>query len=568
MLTALLLLAAACPQGQSNPRVVINEVQYEDYPSLALANQYEFLELYNRTNAPVDISGWFVQGTSYDPTTNTTNLYATFTVPASTTLPAGGFYVMGSALVPNVNQVIGTTFILHDNAGTFVLKDNSGTVEDSVYTEANKGVYAGAPVEGPGLWGNFRSGRTDQLFSSWSRQTDGYDTNNNGRDFVNTSATPGASNNRAGILPYADNFDSYAPGLPLPQWAGSFKEVRVIDPTVAANFNPNAITASPQGGLAAIAWDDTGGGNSNQLLDAVGSNFVIEAWVYFDATLPPTGELDAWSLGAQGTCDSFYNLPDPERLYNRTANGNTGVAWTLLRNEFETALYLVDHNDGGTDFNVLGKITIVAGTNDGWQRLRLQVRNNFVEGRFGGTYGARDGTVIAGAISGAQGGVYIGYREFLVNNGFARPFTCDRLSITQGNAAVTHFETALPTTVGTPTATPRGFPLIGDPNFAVNFSGLAPNSLCLLVVGVGRQVPPVPLSLFGGPPNSRLVVPPVVTANLGAGPQGTFSLPLGLPAVGGFVGALLDMQLINVDPAVPFPLPIGHTDGLELVVGN
>ncbi|MEZ5962856.1 MAG: lamin tail domain-containing protein [Planctomycetota bacterium] len=567
MLTALLLLAAtACPQGQGNPRVVINEVQYEDYPSAALANQYEFLELYNRTNAAVDISGWYVEGTTY--ASGLTNLYATFTVPNGTTLAAGGFYVMGSALVPNVNQVIGTTAILHDNAGIFVLKDSGGTIEDTVYTEANKGIYTGAPAEGPGLWGNFRSGRTDQLFSSWSRQTDGYDTNNNGRDFINTSATPGTTNNRTGILPYADNFDGYSAGFSLPEWAGSFKEVRVIDPTVAANFNPNAIPASPQGGLAAIAWDETGGGNSNQLLDMVGTNFVIECYAYFDTTAPPVGELDAWSIGAQGTCDSFYNLPDPERTAGRTANGNIGVAWILLRTDVETALYLVDHNDGGTDFTVFGKIPIVAGTNDGWQRLRLQVRDNFVEGRLGGTYGARDGTVVAGRITGAPGGVYIGYREFLTNNGTCRPFTCDQLSIKTGNAAVNYFETALATTVGTPAATPRGFPLIGDPNYGIDYSGLVPNSLSLLVIGGGRQTPPLPLTLFGGPPNSQLVVAPAATVNLPASAQGTLSVPLALPAVNGFVGVPLYTQLLNVDPALTFPLPIGHTDGLEIVIGN
>jgi len=564
MLSTLLLLAACVPQGQANPRVVINEFQYDDNAT----DDYEFVELYNRTNAPVDISGWRIEALEFDTASQMPVLYATFTVPAATTLPAGAFYVMGSALVPNVNQVIGTTSIIRDENGMLVLKDGVGTVEDTVFKESNKGVWSGAPVEGPGLWGNHRSGREDALFSSWSRQTDGQDTNNNGRDFVNTSATPGASNNRGSILPYGDLFDGYAPGFPLPQWGGSFKEVRVIDPTVAANFNPSVIPASPQGGLCAIAWDDLGGGNSNQLLDSVRTNVVIEAWVYFDASLVPPAELDAWSIGVQGTCESFYNLPDPERRMNFTANGNTGVSWTLVRTDVETALYLLDHNDGGTDWVVLGKIRITAGTNDGWRRLRLQVRDNFVEGRFGGTYGGRDGTLIAGRISGATGGVYIGYRELLVNNAQCRPFTCDRLSITTGNAAVDYFDAALATTVGTPAATPRGFPLIGDPNYGMDFRGLVPNSPCVLVIGPGRQIPPIPLTLFGGPPNSRLLVPPLLTLNLFAGPQGTLGLPLPLPMAASFVGVMLDSQLLNVDPALTFALPIGHTDGIELTIGN
>lgn len=564
MLTTLLLLAAACPQGQGNPRVVINEFQYDDNAT----DDYEFIELYNRTAAPVNIGGWQVEAIEFDTVTQLPVLYATFTVPSGTTLAPGAFWVMGSSLVSNVSQVIGVTSILRDEAGMFVLKDASATIEDTVFKESNKGVWSGAPVEGPGLWGNHRSGREDHLFSSWSRLTDGQDSNNNGRDFINTSATPGASNARASILPYADNFDSYSAGFPLPEWGGSFKEVRVIDPTVAGNNNPNVIPASPQGGLAAIAWDDLGGGNSNQLLSSVGNNFVIEAWVYFDATPAPINELDAWSLGAQGTCESFYNLPDPERLGGRTANGNTGAAWTLLRTSAGAALFLVDHNDGGTDFVVLGKIPIVAGTNDGWQRLRLHVNGNFVEGRFGGTYGARDGAVIAGRIAGGDGGVYIGYRELLTNNGQCRPLTCDQLRITTGNAIVEHYETALATTVGTPRVTPRGFPIIGDPNYGLDFAGLGPNSLCVLVASNSRLSPPFPLTVFGGPPGSKLVVVPTLVVNVPATPQGTLAVPLALPPAGSLVGSVIDAQLLNVDLALPFPLPIGHTDGVELVIGN
>jgi hypothetical protein len=451
-----------------------------------------------------------------------------------------------------------------------VLKDPTGRIEDTVFKEANKGVWAGAPVEGEGLWGNHRSGRQDQLFSSWSRQTDGHDTNDNGRDFVNTSATPGASNDRPNLLPYAENFDALAPGSPLPQWAGSFKEFRVTDPTLPANYNPNPIAASPQGGLVGIAWDELGGGNSNQLLSSSGDNFALEAWVYFDATPVPVNELDAWSVGVQGTCESFYNVPDPERtgVPPRIENGNTGVSWTLLRTSAGTNLYLIEHGNGGSDWIVHGRIPIAAGTNDGWQRLRLQVRGGFAEGRFGGTYGGRDGTRIAARIAGGRGGVYLGYREVLANNGACRPFTCDQLSITTSSAAVEYFETALATTVGTPRATPRGFPLLGDPGFGIDFAGLVPSLPCILVVGLGRLSPPLPLTVFGGPPGSKLVVFPTVLVNANASPQGTLAVPMPLPNAVSFVGFALDLQLLDVDPALSFALPIGHTDGLELTLGN
>ena len=566
MLTTLLLLAAAaCPQGQSNPRVVINEFQYDDNTT----DDYEFIELYNKSAAPVDISGWTVELTDFDATTQIATLYATFTVPAGTSLAPGGFWLMGSAVFTTANQNIGTTSIIRDELGCLVLKDNTGTIEDTVFKETNKGTWANQPPrEGPGLWGNHRSGREDMLFSSWARLRDGYDTNNNGRDFLNTTATPGTTNNRATILPVAENFDLLNLGAPIPQFGGSFKEVRVTDPTVSGNFNPNVIVASPQGGFAGIAWDESGGGNSNQLLSDIGDNFVIESWVYFDTTPVPAGELDAWSVGASGTCDSFYNLPDPDRVTTRAANGNTGVSWTLVRTSVETALFLVDHNDGGADWTVLGKIVITPGVNDGWRRLRLQVTGNFAEGRFGGTLGGRDGTLVAGRVQGALGGVYIGYRELLTNNALCRPFTCDDLSIRVGSGSVEYYGPATPTTVATPVLTPAGFPLINNPSFSLDFSGLVPNSLCVFFIASGRLSPGVPLSPFGAPPGSELLVPASISVNVQASAQGRLSIPAPLPLVPSLVGTSLAMQLFNADPALPFALPIGHTTGVELTFGN
>ncbi len=558
MLTSLLLLALAAPQGQANPRVVINEFQYDDNA----VDDREFIELYNRSALPVDISNWTIEVVDNGAP------YATFTVTPGTTLPPGTFWVMGSALVLNVNQIIGTTAFLSDNNATMVLRDTTNTVEDSVFYEANKGVWGGAIVEGTGLWGNHRSGREDNLFSSWSRMTDGQDTNSNGRDFLNTSATPGTTNNRLSILPHTDNYDSYAAGFLLPEWGGSFKEVRVTDPTQPANYNPNVIPASPQGGLCAIAWDDLGGGNSNQLLTDVGSNFVVEAWVYFDATLLAAAEYEAWSLGAQGTCESFYNLPDPERRFAFTANGCTGVSWTYMRTSTDTRLYLIDHNDGGTDFRVLGQISIQAGVNDGWRRLRLHVNGNFAEGRFGGTMGANDGTSIGGVIDGGVGGVYIGYREGLVNNGLTRPFTFDDLRITQNGAAVNYFGVGAATTVGIPTIAPNAFPRINNPGYALNIANCPANSLGVLVLSSARQLPPIPLSLFGGQPGSQLLVVPTITVNLATNAQGQLAVPTPLPNVQSMVGTTLVFQYMAVDLGLAFSLPLGHTNGMELLFGN
>src|SRR5215510_4435251 len=101
MLTALTLLTlgfAPAPQGLPNAPVVINEIQYDEYS--VSPDVREFVELYNRSLIPVDISGWTL--TNKDAA----SAPVVYTIPASTILQPGGFWVMGSALVPNVNQVL------------------------------------------------------------------------------------------------------------------------------------------------------------------------------------------------------------------------------------------------------------------------------------------------------------------------------------------------------------------------------------------------------------------------------------------------------------------------------
>jgi hypothetical protein len=57
-----LALLAFLPQGPSTAPVVINEFSYDDDG----VDDYEYIELWNRTGAPVDISGWTLQGEEGD----------------------------------------------------------------------------------------------------------------------------------------------------------------------------------------------------------------------------------------------------------------------------------------------------------------------------------------------------------------------------------------------------------------------------------------------------------------------------------------------------------------------
>src|SRR3954453_3244743 len=94
-----LCLLSAPAVGQ----VVINEL-VEDEQDFDSTNDIspdtrEFVELYNAGNSPVNIGDWTI-GTIQ---LSTGLPYASFPIPTGATIPANGYYVIGSAGVPNVN---------------------------------------------------------------------------------------------------------------------------------------------------------------------------------------------------------------------------------------------------------------------------------------------------------------------------------------------------------------------------------------------------------------------------------------------------------------------------------
>jgi hypothetical protein len=78
-------IAAANPAGTN---VVINEI-YPNPPGTY--DGAEFIELYNPTASPIDISGWVLCGTEYDQLCGGEDLWQ---FPASTTIAAGGFIIV------------------------------------------------------------------------------------------------------------------------------------------------------------------------------------------------------------------------------------------------------------------------------------------------------------------------------------------------------------------------------------------------------------------------------------------------------------------------------------------
>lgn len=391
----------------SQSPIVINEFSYDDVDP----ESYEFVELYNAGGSTVDISCWTVD--SLDGT----GLYASYVIPPSTTLPAGGHYTLVHTLlitsVPPPVQDIGSGNRLLDGHAAIALCDAASNVIDTVVYEAANGLWVGggSPAEGRPIYGAFLN--DDSLPTSWSRLRDGHDTDDNGLDFRIMPATPGATNDVASLLPLSEDFDALPVDSAVPFWSGSVEPPYVVNPLVAGGQNPKSVPQSPQGGNAMVLTAPSGTGRSYMLVNDAEDRMGFSAWVYLDKPPPANpGHFITWSLGVRGTTDSNYALPDPERLGSVDQNGDTGLTWTYHATSTGSTLWLVDNWAGGTNHVVLARI--VAPT-QGWHRISIGgtgrgVRALFDGAEYGSSSHETEGSVYFGiATSSPGGGPYAAY---------------------------------------------------------------------------------------------------------------------------------------------------------------
>ncbi|MFT4511991.1 MAG: hypothetical protein ACI89X_000679 [Planctomycetota bacterium] len=555
--TVLLNTLAFLPQGgqgSSTAPVVINEFSYDD----SSTDDHEYIELFNRSGAAVDVSGWSLVGDD----SNGVNFTEVF--PAGTIIAAGDYLVLGDTLVPNIDIFRASGFLQNSNE-SITLFDATGTgIVDTLIYEANKGVFNPALAEGEGIWGNFTL--IEGLETSWSRLRDGYDTNNNGNDFRVQPWSPGTSNTLPLLSQTFDVFDGQTVGNDILDWQGSFVSPKIIDPALVDTNNPSVIPASPQGGLAAVLWDSSGGGDHAMQLSNPATDVNAEAYVYIDATPLVTGELEMWSFG-YGTSGTFYNLPDPTTLLGFAANGDTGFVWTYVRDDSGGTIYLMDRNDGGMGASalsgpiVVGSIPIVAGVNDGWQRILLNINGTSAEGRFGGSFGAPDGTLFSATIASAERALYIGYREQVLGTLGARPFTFDFLLTTASGAAEaisygTGCDGLTLTTTGVPAVDNAAFSLevnnLTIPAAFVGFGTIAVNpGVDLTAVGMA--------GCFG---YTNLNIGLFATGAVASG-TGSFALPIPNSLV--LIGSRFSSQGIALSAATT--LGVASSNGVEIVIG-
>ena len=175
-----------CPEPLAPPRLVINEVDY-DQPGTDAA---EFVEITNIGDLPGDLAG--IDLLVINGSGGGASVARTLALPAVSLAPGDYFVVCGDAVnVANCDfDVSPDSNLIQNGSPDAVALSLGGSILDTVSYEGD----TGAPfTEGSGS-GLGDSGATGQDFKGISRLPDGFDSDFNASDFANVCITPGAAN--------------------------------------------------------------------------------------------------------------------------------------------------------------------------------------------------------------------------------------------------------------------------------------------------------------------------------------------------------------------------------------
>ena len=167
--------------GGSSAQIRVNELM----TGSTGAASNEFVELFNAGSSAADVGGFKVAYRSSAGTSDITLV----TIPAGTSIPAGGFYLLGgSGYLGSHAADQSFSASLASTGGGIAVRDATGGILDSVgYGDTtNAFVEAHATTAPP---------TTAAPGSSSGRIPDGHDTNDNAADFsVSATPSPGAAN--------------------------------------------------------------------------------------------------------------------------------------------------------------------------------------------------------------------------------------------------------------------------------------------------------------------------------------------------------------------------------------
>ncbi len=277
-LAAVLALAASAQGG-----VVINEIMYRPGTTYPEPVAEEFVEIHNTDATAVDISGWsFRSGVS-------------FTFPAATTIPAGGFIVVANSPT-TVQTKYGITGVFGPWAAGGTLSNSSEKM-----TLSKPGITAGTwdkvdevTYASEGDWATrYREG----TFGGWAWQT-GADadkslelrnpllSNDNGQNWAvstaGSGATPGAPNSAltADIAPIIKAV-SHSPAVPTTTQSVQI-QCEVNDETLPAGLSATLFwrdsTGTNPGAFQGIPMTGDGAGGFSATLAPIATNLAVVEW--------------------------------------------------------------------------------------------------------------------------------------------------------------------------------------------------------------------------------------------------------------------------------------------------
>jgi hypothetical protein len=318
------LVAAVATPGASNaggipncgpgPGVVINEL----IPNPAGTDtDQEWVELFNPGGQTIDLSGWVIAS-------GTSTYSALATLPAATSIPSGGYLVVGQSALVLDADVIAPGFSLGNasNADAVQLRDPLGCPMDTVvYGTDNSDGWLDdlgllallGPVAGEG--------------SSLSRVPNGADTDDSSRDFaVSETPTPGALN--VGVVVDCAAVGA-APGLVInelvPDPAGTDTDQEWVE-----LYNPGSSPVDVSG------W----------VLIAGTSSFTADATLPAGSSVPAGGFL---VVGQSGLIPFADVVAPGFSLGNATSNADAIQLRDCFGNTADTVVYGDENTDGWLD---------------------------------------------------------------------------------------------------------------------------------------------------------------------------------------------------------------------------
>lgn len=357
----LAVLALVALASTSQAQVQINEIWNGTTTD-------EYVEFYNASGSSVDVSGWTLVRRTNAATSDGT----VYTFPASTSIPAGGFYTIADSGVSGFTADASYTNVISTGNQSIALKNSGGTVIDGLSVGTGSlGVGTLFYAEGT----TFPAGIST---NSGLARTNNADTNNNSADFAATALatrTPDISN---------------APAT-APEAAVTFASAPVADGAV--NVNVGSFTQGT--GTQTVTFNVANSGTAaltTTALSVTGTGFsagadALSGSIATSANDDFTVSIDTTNSGTLNGNISFVNNDGDENPYNFSITADVAAAGAPEVTVSEaTAGAQVD----GATLN-LGNVNVAAGS----QTL------TFTVGNIGAVDLTTTGTVVSNVIGSA-----------------------------------------------------------------------------------------------------------------------------------------------------------------------